>query len=183
MNCKTEIAAILSTFVLYSSAVWAAVPQEGVPMKQGLHQWPAMKGKLILVTGTYQDTTAFRRSYNFYYKDGKDEAWNQVPLLNKAGRMQLEWDSASGGEVTLADGVVSARNDAVYFIVADKRADHGYAEKGDITVTWYKLAQAGDELPDGPAYYLKPEFTRSYPKSAATVESILTKEMSLQPRK
>lgn len=183
MNWKIEIAASLTALALYSSAISATVPQESVPMKQGLHQWPALKGKLILVTGTYQDTTTFRRSYNFYYKDSKDEAWNQVPLRNKAGRIQLEWDSAIGGEVTLADGVVSPRNDAVYFIVADKRADQGYAEKGDITVTWYKLAEAGDELPDGPAYYFKPEFTRSYPKSAATVESILNKEISLQPRK
>lgn len=182
MNWKTAMAAMLAVSTLYSTAV-AAAAAEVVPMKQGLHQWPALRGKLILVTGSYQDTTTFHRSYNFYYKDGKDEAWNQLPLLNNAGRMQLEWDSASGGEVTLADGVVTARSDAVYFIVADKRADQSYYEEGDITVTWYKLVEAGDELPDGPAYYFKPEFTRNYPKSATPIEAILNKEMALQPHK
>jgi len=104
-------------------------------------------------------------------------------MRNKAGRMQLEWDSASGAEITLADGVISPRADAIYFIVADKRADQGYHDKGDITVTWYKLIESGDDLPDDPAYQFKPEFARTYPKSIATVESILNKELSLQPHK
>jgi hypothetical protein len=168
---------------LCGSAAFAAVPAETIPMKQGLHQWPALKGKLILIVGSYQDTTSFRRSYNFYFKDGKDEAWNQVPVRNKTDRMQFEWDSASGAEVTLADGVISQRADAIYFIVADKRADQGYQEKGDITVTWYKLIESGDDKPDDPAYQFKPEFVRTYPRSAATVEAILNKESSLQPHK
>lgn len=161
----------------------AAAQTETVPMKQGLHQWSALKGKLMLVVGTYQDTTNFHRSYAFFFKDGKEEAWNQVPLKNKAGRLQLEWDSTSGAEVTLADGVVSSRNDGVYFIVADKRANQGYQEQGDITVTWYKLVESGDDVPDEPAYQFKPVFTRTYPKSASTVEAVLGRETSLQLHK
>ncbi|NGZ87440.1 hypothetical protein [Duganella aceris] len=183
MNWKALYAAALCSMTLYGGSAFAVAPAEAIPMKQGLHQWPALKGKLILVVGTYQDTTSFRRSYNFYFKDGKDEAWNQVPVRNKAGRMQFEWDSASGAEVTLADGIISPRADAVYFIVADKRADQSYQEKGDITVTWYKLIESGDDMPDDPAYQFKPAFARTYPKSAATVEAILSKELSLQPHK
>lgn len=183
MNWKNLIAAGLCALTFSGGIANAATPPETVPMKQGLHQWPALKGRLMLVVGTYQDTTNFHRSYTFYFKDGQKEAWNQVPVRNKTGRLQSEWDSASGAEVTLADGVVSARNDAVYFVVADKRADQGYQEKGDITVTWYKLIESGDDMPDAPAYQFKPEFTRTYPKSASTVEAILGKELSLQPRK
>jgi hypothetical protein len=181
MKWKILSAALLCAVTICGTPAIAAA--ESIPMKQGVHQWQALKGKLILVVGTYQDTTSFRRSYNFYFKDSKDEAWNQVPLRNKAGRMQFEWDSASGAEVTLADGVISPRADAVYFIVADKRAEQGYHEKGDITVTWYKLIESGDDMPGDAAYQFKPEFVRTYAKSAATVESILNKELALQPHK
>lgn len=152
-------------------------------MKQGLHQWPVLSGKLILVVGTYQDTTTFRRSYTFYFKDGTEEAWNQVPVRNKAGRAQFEWDSATGAEVTLADGVISRRAEGVYFIVADKRAEQAYQDRGDITVTWYKLTESSDDKPDDPPYQFIQNFTRVYPKSSTTIEAILSKELSLQPRK
>jgi hypothetical protein len=177
MNWKTLSAAALCAVTLYGLAAVAA-PTPTVPMPQGQHQWPALNGKLILIVGTYQDTTSFRRSYNFYFNIAKDEAWSQVAVRNKAGRMQREWDSASGADVTLADGVVAPRADGVYFVVADKRADQGYQEEGDITVTWYKLTESGDDTPDDPPYQFKPAFARTYPKSAATVESILKKELS-----
>ncbi len=182
MNWKTLSAIALCAIAFSSVPVLAAGPAETVPMKQGLHQWPALKGKLMLVVGTYQDTTNFHRSYTFYFKDGKDEAWNQVPVRNKAGRAQFEWDSATGAEVTLADGVVASRPNGVYFVVADKHAEQAYQDKGDITVTWYKLSESDDDHPDDPAYQFKPEFTRAYPKSGMTVEAILAKELILQPR-
>ena len=183
MNWKTRTAAAFCAFALSSAPVLAAIPAGAIPMKQGLHQWPALKGKLMLVVGTFQDSTSFHRSYTFYFKDGKDEAWNQVPVRNKAGRAQFEWDSATGAEVTLADGVVLQRPEGMYFIVADKHAEQTYQDKGDIIVTWYKLIESGDDHPDDPAYQFKPEFTRSYPKSGLTVEAILAKELALQPRK
>lgn len=172
--------ALLYVLTLLATNVQA---KDSFPMQQGLHQWPALNGKLILVVGTYQDSVTFRRTYSFYFKETEDEAWNQVPLLTKAGRPQFDWYSASGGDVTLADGLISSRSDGVYFIVADKRADQGYYEKGDITVTWYKLIQAPEDRPDDPPYLFKPVFTRAYFKSASTVEVILAKETALQPRK
>lgn len=181
MNWKILLASALCLMTFYSGVAAPAAPAVAIPMKQGLHQWQALNGQLMLVVGTYQDSTSFRRSYTFYFKDGKQETWNQVPFRHKSGRLQFEWDSASGAEVTLADGIVVSRGAAVYFIAADKRADQGYQEKGDISVTWYRLMASGDDMPDDPAYQFKPEFTRTYPKSAMTVESILGKELALQP--
>lgn len=48
------------------------------PLSQGLHQWPAHGGKLILVKGSYQDIATYRHSYSFYFKTSNDDAWNQV---------------------------------------------------------------------------------------------------------
>jgi hypothetical protein len=153
------------------------------PMHQGLHQWPAFGGKLMLVVGTYQDTTTYRRSYTFYFTEAKSDTWYQTPVFNKKGLPEFEWDSASGGETTLADGVVATRADGVYFITADKKANLGYAEKGDITVTWNRLVTDDKDYPDGPAYLFKPSFTRSYPKSSLTVEAVLAREVKLEPKK
>lgn len=175
-----RIARYLVLVVAASSFAHAA---DVTPMHQGLHQWPALGGKLMLVVGTYQDTTAYRRSYTFYFKQAKSETWYQTPVFDKKGLPEFEWDSTSGGETTLADGVVVARPDGVYFITADKRADRGYAERGDITVTWNKLVTDDKDYPDGPAYLFKPNFTRSYPKSALTVEAVLAREIKAEPRK
>ncbi|MYM70436.1 hypothetical protein GTP45_27040 [Pseudoduganella sp. FT55W] len=174
------IARILLPIIAASSVAQAA---DVTPMHQGLHQWPALGGKLMLVVGTYQDTVAYRRSYTFYFKEAKDETWYQAPVFNKKGLPETEWNSASGGETTLADGVVAARPDGVYFITADKKADRGYAERGDITVTWNKLVTDDKDYPDGPTYLFKPSFTRSYPKSSLTVEAVLARELKAEPKK
>ena len=166
---------------LLSTPLWAA---EKFPLKQGLHEWPALGGKLFLVVGTYQDTVSYRRTYNFFFKEAKAEEWNQVPVLGSKGNQQFTWQSAVGGEVTIADGTIVARQDgAVYFVVADKRIGHSYYDKGTITTTWYKLTESGDDQPDAPAYQLKPVFSRDYPNSKRTVEDILAQEVVLQPRK
>jgi hypothetical protein len=182
MNFKKFFASIVC-MISMQFALFPAASAELIPMKQGMHQWSVHDGKVMATVSTYQDSTTLRHSYNFYFVDPKEGIWNQVPLKNKAGRPQIQWDSAVGGEVTLADGVVSARKEGFYFIVADKQASQSYQDKGDITVTWYKLTESSDENPDDPPYQLKPDFIRSYPKSAVTVESVLTKELSLQPRK
>jgi len=167
---------------LYAGSAGAADP---TPMPQGLHHWPVMGGKLMLVVGTYQDTVSYRRSYSFYFKEARDEAWNQVPVIRKKGEASFPWESASGGEVTIADGIVVPRADAVYFVVADKRIGRGssYHDKGDITATWNKLSQASDDETDGPAYRLQPVFARSYRNSALTVEDVLAREAKLKPAK
>lgn len=177
---KHTLAALACACALLAGHVHAA---DGYPMKQGLHQWNAGGGKLMLVVGTYQDTVTFRRTYSFYFKEAKAEDWNQVPVQGRKGGPSFTWDSATGGEVTLADGVVAQRADAVYFIVADKRADRGYYEKGDIFVTWNKLTLSDDAHPDEAPYQFKPVFTRKYPGSASTVDAILGRELTLQPRK
>lgn len=153
------------------------------PMHQGLHQWPALGGKLMLVVGTYQDTSTYRRSYTFYFKEAKGDTWYQTPLFNKKGLPEFEWNSGTGGETTLADGVVAARPDGVYFITADKKADHGYEEKGTITVTWNKLVTDDKDHPDGPAYLFKRGFTRSYTNTSLTVEAVLAREIKTGPSK
>jgi len=133
--------------------------------------------------GTYQDTVTYRRSYTFYFKEAKDETWYQTPVFDKKGLPEFEWNSASTGETTLADGVVTTRSDGVYFITADKKAAPNYSEKGDITVTWNKLLTDDPAYPDGPAYLFKPSFTRSYPRSALSVEAVLAREIKLEPKK
>lgn len=183
MSYKDLMAAGLCALAFSGGIAHATAPSESVPMTQGWHRWSALQGELILVVGSYQDTTNFHRSYTFYFKDNKDETWNQVPVRNKTGRLQFEWDSASGAEITLADGVISHRDHAVYFVVADRRADQGYQARADTTVTWYKLIESGEDMPDDPAYQFKPIFTRTYPQSAAAVETILGRELSLQPHK
>ena len=179
MRANTSLAALLYLAACGASALAA----DSVPMAQGLHQWPAADGKLMLVVGTRQDSVSFKRTYNFYFKEAKEEAWNQVTVRDKNGLGQAAWHSATGAEVTLADGVVTARPDGVYFIVADKRVQGAYQERGDITVTWYKLTLSADDRPDDPPYQLVPGFQRQYPKSAATIEALLKKELTLQPRK
>jgi len=186
MNTPLHHIRILSSgllaFTLCASAASAAGPS---PMAQGLHQWPALEGKLMLVVGTYQDVTSYRRSYSFYFKPAREEAWNQVPVIRKKGEAAFPWESASGGEVTIADGIVVPRAGAVYFVVADKRIgrDSSYDDKGDITATWNKLSEASDDETDGPAYRLQPVFARRYRNSALTVEAVLAREAKLKPAK
>lgn len=182
MNWKHLSAALLCAAALLAGHAGAA---ETYPMKQGLHQWPAAGGKLMLVVGTYQDTTAFRRTYSFYFKTAKDDAWNQVTLADKDGRPQATWNSADHGEFTLADGIVVAHPDGVYFVVADKpmAGNANYDDKRDASATWYKLTLADDEHPDDAPYQFKPAFKRAYPKTAQTVDAILAREATLQPHK
>ncbi len=176
---------ILSGLLAFNLCAASAGATRPIPMAQGLHQWPIMGGKLMLVVGTYQDTTSYRRSYSFYFKRARDEAWNQVPVIRKKGEAAFPWHSASGGEVTITDGIVVSRSGALYFVVADKRIgrDSAYDDKGDITATWNKLGEASDDDTHGPAYRLQPVFTRSYRNSSLTVEAMLAREATLKPAK
>lgn len=181
MSWKHISATLVCALTLLASPVHAA---DAYPLAQGLHQWPAGGGKLMLVVGTYQDTTSFHRSYSFYFKTVGDDAWNQVAVPENGGG-QFTWNSGSHGEFTLSDAIAVQRPDGVYFVVADKRMAKGagYADKRDVNVTWYKLILADDDHPDDVPYQFKPAFKRSYPQSAQTVEAILAREATLQPRK
>lgn len=48
------------TTLLLTACLAITVPARAAVMsdQQGLHQWPALDGKLVLVNGTYQNTTA-----------------------------------------------------------------------------------------------------------------------------
>lgn len=166
-------------FALQLGAHGAAWCRDGIPMHQGIHEWPVAGGKVIAVVGTYQDTVTFRRNYSFYFK-AKDQAeWNQVPLVRSPDDVEFSAESAGAGDNTIADGIVVAQGQNVYFVFADKRSD-----KGAITVTWYKFIASDNAHPDDPGYYFKPAFTRSYPKnSKQAVDELLFKESTLRPVK
>lgn len=179
-----RIFALLLTSLLLPIGASAASADEAQLMKDGLHQWPAMGGKLMLVVSSYQDVMSFHRSYSFYFKEAKGEEWNEVAVIRKSGQRAFPWQNAVGGEVTLADGVVVPRPDGIYFVVGDKHVGKSYYDKGDITVTWNKLMVEGDDKdPYASPYRLAPVFTRAYPKSALTVEAVLAREATLRPAK
>lgn len=182
MSWQPIAAALVCALTLLAGPARGA---EAYPMTQGLHQWPASGGKLMLVVGTYQDATTFRHSYSFYFKTANDDAWNQVAVPVKNGGPQFIWNSATHGEFTLADSVTVPRPDGVYFVVVEKPMTKGtnYVDDRDASATWYKLTIADDEHPDDLPYQLKPVFKRSYPKSAQTVDAILAREATLQPHK
>jgi hypothetical protein len=184
---KKQFAMRIFLYVVFYLSIGFAqnvLAKDVFPMAQGLHEWKLPAGKVILVVGTYQDTTTFKRSYNFYFQAKNSEAWNQVPILRKPDDLQFTWSSASGGDVTLADGIVSAQASGVYFIRADKRADNGWYEKGESVVTWFKFSEADNDHPDDPPYSLRPVFTRHYSKTLnLSVEDILNKESALKPVK
>ncbi|KRC02735.1 hypothetical protein [Duganella sp. Root336D2] len=150
-------------------------------MSQGLHEWQTSSGKLILVVGSYQDVTSFHRSYSFYFKTNGDQDWNQVPLMPKNSGMEFTWESASGGDVLLADGIVVSRQEGTYFVVASRNSDKGYSAAGAANATWYQFVETDGSDPGQPAYSLQPVFTRPYGKVKNGVEEILAKEALLKP--
>jgi hypothetical protein len=149
------------------------------PMRQGIHEWPVVGGKVIAVVGTYRDTMTFRRIYSFYFKAKDLGEWNQVPLLRSTDDVDFTAESAGTGDNTIADGIVVAQGQNVYFVFADKCPD-----KGATKVTWYKFVAADDAHPDAPGYYFQPTFARTYPKnSIQTVDEVLFRESNLRPAK
>lgn len=158
--------------------------KELFPMQQGLHEWNLSNGKMMLIVGTYQDSTTFKRSYSFYFRAKNDDAWNQVPLIKKSDDVAFTWTSTNGADVTLADGIVSFQGSNLYFIQAEKRANAGWHEKGDTTVTWFKFSDSDNEHPDDPPYAFKPIFSRNYTKlTNLKIDDILVKESTLKPTK
>lgn len=183
MSWKHFPAALACAFALLASPSHAA---DVYPLAQGLHQWPASGGKLFLVVGTYQDITAYRRSYTFYFKTPGDDAWNQVVAPSDvAGGQSFTWNSSTHGEFTFADGIVVQRPDGVYFVVVRKSLDGAasYADKQTASATWYKLTLSDDDHPDDAPYQFKAVFKRPYPRSAQSVDALLAREAALQPRK
>jgi hypothetical protein len=167
---------LLAACLAFSLPASASVTSD----QQGLHQWPALDGKLILVNGTYQDTSTYKRSLTFYFQSKADAEWLHVPLIDSDGAPVFTWFSISQGEQTVADAAVVARAGGVELVVAETRP--GMA--APITVRTYRLAEAGDDMPDGPAYYFKKISATRYPASATlTVEQVLKKEVTSRSKK
>lgn len=163
-----------------ASAAPAAGSATVSSQQQGLHQWSVLKGKLILVNGTYQDTTSYKRSLTFYFESKPGGEWLHVPVVDGAGEPDLTWFSISQGEQTVADAAVVARGDAVELVVAETKP----GKSAPVAVRWYRLAESDDDNPDGPAYYFKKVATSSYAaKAKLTVEQVLKKEIASRSSK
>jgi hypothetical protein len=173
---------LFKTLVLTSSVVMAfhsgvnAAPAVGVSVssqQQGMHQWQLPKGKLILINGSYQDVTTYKRSLTFYFEDKPGSAWLHVPLINSDTDQDLTWFSISQGEQTVSDAVVVPHAGSVELVIASTRPGALAA----VAVRRYRLAEYSDDNPYGPAHYFKKISAASYPSSAKlTVEQVLEKE-------
>jgi hypothetical protein len=184
------IDSIFKTLVLASCMVLAvpganaAAPATGGASlsthQQGMHQWPVKGGKLILITGTYQDVTTYKRSLTFYLESKPGDDWLHVPVITSETDQDTTWFSISHGEQTLVDALVVPRAGTVELVVADTKM----GGPGPVSVRWYQLAEYSDENPYGPAYYFKKTSTKSYPASAKlTVEQVLSKEVAAKSKK
>jgi hypothetical protein len=141
--------------------------------QQGMHQWQVKGGKLILIVGTYQDVTTYKRSLTFYLEGKPGEEWMHVPVIGGPAEQDLTWFSISQGEQTVADAAVVPRAGSVELVVAETKP----GGRAPVTVRWYRLAEYSDDNPDGPAHYFKKISSSSYPTSAKlTVEQVLKKE-------
>lgn len=184
------IDSILKTLVLASCMILAvpgasvAAPATGGASlsthQQGMHQWQVKGGKLILITGTYQDVTTYKRSLTFYLESKPGDDWMHVPVITSETDQDTTWFSISQGEQTVADALVVPRAGTVELVVADTKA----GGPGPVSVRWYRLTEYSDENPYGPAYYFKKISTASYPASARlTVEQVLSKEVAAKSKK
>lgn len=148
--------------------------------QQGMHQWQVKGGKLIVITGTYEDVTTYKRSLTFYLESKPGEDWRHVPVITSETDQDKTWFSISQGEQTVADALVVPRAGTVELVVAKTKP----GGLGPVTVRWYRLAEYSDENPYGPAYYFKKTSTASYPASAKlTVEQVLSKEVAAKSKK
>lgn len=149
-------------------------------LQQGTHQWPALKGKLILVNGTYQDITTYKRSMTFYFERKPGADWLHVPVVTSETDQDLTWFNISQGEQTLADAVVVARPDGIELVVAETKP----GASAPVAVRCYRLVEADQEQSYGPGYIFKKISTKSWPaKAGLTVEQVLEKEVAARTKK
>ena len=139
-----------------------------------------MGGKLVLITGTYQDVLAYKRSLTFYFESKPGEAWMHAPIIDGEKRNALSWFSISQGEQTVADAAVVTRAKGVELVIAETKP----RVLAPVLVTWYRFVEAGEGETDGPAYFFKRTSSTSYPANAKlTVEQVLKKEVTARMTK
>jgi hypothetical protein len=181
LNMRKNITALACALTLAaSSMVIFTIEVRAAPVattKQGLQQWRALNGKLILIAGTYQDTTTYKRSLTFFFEEKTGGEWLHVPVIESEADHTLTWFSISAGDATVADAVVTTQDNNIYVIIAERTAD-----KGGIRAVWYKLVSAGEDFPDGPAHLFKSISNNAYPKTKLTIEEVLKKETALKAR-
>lgn len=163
----------------HAAATLAPASASVSSLQQGPHQWQVLKGKLILINGTYQDTTSYKRSLTFYFESKPGAPWLHVPIIDSQSEQALTWFSISQGEQTVADAAVVARADGVELVIAETRP----GARAPIAVRWYRLTEAGEEDLDGPGRFFKKISATSYPaKAALTVELVLKKEIATKSK-
>ena len=99
---------VLTSCLALAGGAIAATPTANTSVsseQQGMHQWQVLGGKLILITGTYQDILAYKRSLTFYFESKPGEEWMHAPVLDGDNRNALTWFSISQGEQTVAKAV------------------------------------------------------------------------------
>jgi hypothetical protein len=174
---------VLASCVSLTDAAIAATPAGNTSLsseQQGIHQWQVLGGKLVLITGTYQDVLAYKRSLTFYFESKPGEAWMHAPIIDGDKRNALTWLSISQGEQTVADAAVVTRANGVELVIAETKP----RVLAPISVTWYRFNEAGEEETDGPSYFFKKTSSTSYPGNAKlTVEQVLKKEVAARMKK
>lgn len=170
----TSLTRFLLTPAIYVACAGAALA-DVASTGQGLHQWPAMGGKLYMVAGTVADVQRYQRTMTFYFQDKSGGDWNVVPVADGPNALSEQWHHVGRGESTVRDGLVAARGGDVFLIEAaldDKR--------GGVDATWYRLVQDDPAYVDGPSVVLKRVARVPYPRGT-TVEAVLKKEAGVPP--
>lgn len=169
---KTALTMLLAALC----AMQAASAATFTTMQQGMQQLKALNGKLIMVTGSYHDTTSYKRSLTFYFEEKPGGEWLHVPVIASEVDHDLTFFSVSKGEETIEDAVLTTQGADNFLIVAEKKGT-------GVIAHWYKFAAAGADYPDGPAFMFKPAGTKSYAKNSnPTVENVLQKEVRLKAK-
>jgi hypothetical protein len=178
---NTLVLAVCMAVAVHMGANAAPAVGTGVSsQQQGMHQWQLPKGKLILINGSYQDVTTYKRSLTFYFESKPGEEWLHVPITDGNARHALTWFSISQGEQTVADAMVVMRANRVELVIAETRP----RVAAPIAVHWYRFTEAGDEDTDGPAYSFKKVSATSYSTNTRlTVEQVLKQEVAARLKK
>ena len=163
------VALTVQSAVLSAPAAAAGTPVVVRSTQQGLQQWSIDGGKLMLVNGSYQDTTTYKRSLTFYFREAGNDAWNHVPIIETEVDRPLTWFSESQGETTQADALVWQKADGVYLVTAAVTST-----PNEFRVLVYKFVEAGDDFPDGPGHLFKRVAEKKCPAhKCASVEDAL----------
>lgn len=178
---KFAPALLVFAFASASAASSPLPPKAGVTQivtsnKQGVQKFHLPSGNLIMVAGSYQDVTTYKRSLTFFFADKNSGEWDHVPIYDVEVGHTLTWFGISSGETTVADAMLALHGESAYLIVAARPA------KGQISATWFKLIEADGNTNDGPAHQFVKIATHSYPRTRS-IEDVLQAESILKPGK